>query len=308
MNLRTNNKEEIMKTNKFAPLFIAVLLMTACSKDIDVSASSETLDEASLVAESASNSIEESIDDQQGSAYAFQSPTSFDNLARLMLPTANADTACTRPVSAFCNAGVKDANYAGCEVGSNGATLTGDISLTYSDAACGLSNTGDQVQREFDISFTGPRGYFKAETTSASTNNYLGEAHSGGGLITKTAAGWDIEVLGKTRTATYRGRNVLNHSIKTTSPIEITGSLARGNRVANGGEVVISHNLAEYKAKIVANNVTWSSNCCHPVSGSYAITYEGSVTGSASLTFNGCGSAQYVKDNLNKDITLSYCH
>ena len=134
-----------------------------------------------------------------------------------------------------------------------------------------------------------------------------GNTFGGGGRLTKTAGGWTVEVLGKNKRFSRGGRELFNISTRTLTPISVTGSLSRASRVVNGGSFEVIHNKAQFVATYVPSNLTWSSACCHPVSGSLAVTYAGSVTGSSSVTFNGCGTATMVKDGLSSQITLNYC-
>jgi hypothetical protein len=104
-----------------------------------------------------------------------------------------------------------------------------------------------------------------------------------------------------------RGREVYNVSLRTLQPIVITGGLSRANRLVNSGQIEVNHNLAKFTALITPSNIQWSSDCCHPVSGSLSVTYSGSKTGTSTVTFQGCGSAQVNDNGQSEDIELSYC-
>lgn len=300
-----------MKNSKSTILiFLALLLTTACKPDSELS--ELTFDDTSNTMEAATSAMTAVIEDDQGGTYAFENrPKSDQYLTPIfneLLPQAIASNECARPYFQSCESGVKSAIYNGCSVGTRGASYSGEATLSYSDSSCQMLSYGDYVVRTYDIVFTGPKGFTKINISSEPSQNYLGETHSGGGRLTKTATGYELEVLGRNQQVNFNGRLVASQSIKTTTPIQVVGGLARTSRLINGGELVVSRNLAKYKAKFTPNNVQYSNSCCHPVSGSLSITYEGSKTGSATLTFLGCGSAQYEKDDLKRDVTLSYCH
>jgi hypothetical protein len=303
-----------MELEKLTVSIVLMILLTAftvaCKNQEETN--SVAFDETTQLMESATESVQATIEDHTDGAYSFYNPNRYERFVKPVLnevlPEAVANSSCLRPAASSCNSGVKEAIYNNCALGSSGATYSGEAALSYSDSSCQLLSSGDHVTRTYDISFTGRRGLLVVNFTSDAGQNYLGETHVGGGRLTKTNAGWEIDVLGRNQSVVFNGRQVADHSIKTTSPIQVTGSLSRAGRVIDGGELVVSHNLAQYKAIFTPNNLQYSGTCCHPVSGSLSVQYEGSRTGSATLTFNGCGSAQYQKDNLIKDITLSYCH
>lgn len=299
------------KTYRVLTLTAALLMAVGCKLEKQ-QANSATFDDTANEMEAASSAMTAVMDDQQGESFASDNRSRMERMAmpilNEILPEAVASNDCARPALQACNTGVKSATYNECSLGSRGATYSGYATLSFSDSSCQLLSSGDHVTRTYDVTFTGPRKLLNIKISSETDQNYLGETHSGGGRLTKTSSGHELEVLGRNQSVTFNGNTVASQSIKTTSPIQVTGGLRRASRVVNGGELVVSRNIAKYKAKFVADNVQYSSSCCHPVSGSFDITYEGSKTGTAKLTFLGCGSAQYEKDDLKRDITLSYCH
>jgi len=75
----------------------------------------------------------------------------------------------------------------------------------------------------------------------------------------------------------------------------------------NGGSLEVNHNLAGFTAIFTPSNLQWSAGCCHPVAGSLAVTYSGSKTGTATVSFNGCGSATVNQDGQSQAVEFSYC-
>ena len=75
-----------------------------------------------------------------------------------------------------------------------------------------MATAGDQVVRTYDYDISGPYG------------GVLSVTSEGGGRLTKTAGGWTVEILGKRKELTLRGRKILDLSISTPSPLQITGS------------------------------------------------------------------------------------
>ncbi len=218
--------------------------------------------------------------------------------------------ACTRAAAAACAGSIKTATYAGCTLGSSFFTVTGNTQLTYSSVGVcgtGLSITNDSVTREYDYSITGPGGGTLRVFSTAQTD-YRGNSISGGGRLTRTASGWNVELLGKNKVLNGAlGPELINYSLRTTTPVNITGGITRGTRVANGGALEVIHNKSKFIATHTLTALTWSASCCHPVSGSIETTLSGSKTGTINTTFTGCGLATVTKDNENKNLVFDYC-
>jgi hypothetical protein len=157
------------------------------------------------------------------------------------------------------------------------------------------------------LSIVGPRGGTVTNASSTSSD-YTGASYGGGGRLTKTASGYDLDILGKHKSLTYNSKSIFNISIRTLSTMQVTGGLSRSSRTLNGGQLQINHNLAKFTATIVPTNLQYSNTCCHPISGSLALTYSGSKTGSATITFSsGCGVASKTENGQSSQVELSYC-
>lgn len=287
-------------------LILALAGLTACGAKKEETDSS--IDEVEASVESGITTISGMGDEPSGASFADNRKTATTyayQLKNLLLPEAWA-AACSRASGNPCVSGVKSETYSQCQLPNSGRAMNGQVTLTYSDAACSLSNTGDQIERTYDLTVSGPYGG-SLNISSAAHADYRGQSFGGGGRLTKTALGWDLEVLGKRKVLTRRERTLFDVQTRTTQPLQVTGSLSRASRTVTGGSYEVVHNRARFTANYVPTNLQWTSLCCHPVSGSLAVTYSGSVNGSASVTFNGCGTATFIKDGLSRQITLNYC-
>ncbi|MBN8541781.1 MAG: hypothetical protein J0L82_15425 [Deltaproteobacteria bacterium] len=260
--------------------------------------------------ESAVTMVQGQADDAAGGTFALQTRSSASKYAiaeSLLFSSANAAN-CGRAFAQSCSVGVKSISYTNCSIGS-AFTLNGSVTLTYSDNGCAL-DIGDNVVRTYDHSISGPRGG-AIQTTSTLRTDYRGTQIGGGGRLERTgASAWQIEVLGKHKIGTRNGRTLFDVSARTTTPVDLTGTLDRSSRTVSAGAIEINHNRAQFTAvySVAAGQpLVWNSSCCHPISGQLNATYTGSVTGSGSVTFNGCGSAQLSKDGSNRTLSLGYC-
>jgi len=293
---------------KKAILMFLVCALAACAKKPAQSLSEDMAEDA--VIEAGVGVVSGLSDEQAGESYvAIRSSMTeqmFAVVQNALLPRAEADIMCGRAIFAGCSSGVREATYNSCQPGGSRATLNGFVRLSYSQAGCTLATTGDSVVRSYQMNFTGPHGGV-ATVTSAVSSDYQGQSYGGGGRLTKTALGHSAEILGKHISVSVGSRALYNVSVHTTSPVGITGSLGRSNRLVDGGLLEVNHNLRGFTASIQPHGLQWVSGCCYPVSGSLEIQYSGSRTGSATITFNGCGSAQRVANGAERDLNLNYC-
>lgn len=289
-------------------LVLTVLSLTGCGlKKQDFSAQVSNEDAA---VETGIGAISGLSDNQAGDSYlAFNNSFKekmFQEMQNFFLPQAIADGGCVRPIFEACNNGVKEAIYNNCQPANSTATINGFIRLTYSQANCTLASVADKVNRTFEVQITGPRGG-TAGISSANKTDYKGSLYGGGGQLTKVANGFDVDILGKHISLDYKGIELYNVSIRTPSTVHIIGSLSRQNRLVDGGSIEVNHNKAKFTALFEPHNLQWQSGCCYPVSGSLSVTYSGSKTGSATVTFNGCGLATHSDGVQQKPLVLNYC-
>lgn len=283
----------------------SVIGLTGCGKK-DLSASSVSSPAADAL-EAGITSVSGIADDQNGSTFAMQTKINdrYEFLASAFFPKAYA-LGCSRAVTQACSSGVRTITYADCEMGARVFSLSGSVTLTYSSNSCAMISTGDSVTRTYDYTISGPHG---GSLTMSSANHfdYRGNTIGGGGKLTRTSSGYDLDILGKHKVLKKNGSSLADITVRTIQPLEVTGGLARAGRQVNNGILEVNHNLSKFTARYTASNLVWSAQCCHPTSGTMSVTYTGSLTGSATVTFDGCGTATLEKDGTQTNIDLSYC-
>lgn len=247
------------------------------------------------------------IDDQAGESYAKITPkNSFETLEEILFPKAYA-AGCIRPVFKSCVDGIKNSQFSDCSMFRGNVLASGEINLDYSQNDCSMDETDDDVARTYEYELVGPRGG-QLNVTSQDQEDYRGQIVGGGALLTKTTTGHNLEILGKNKIFTRNGRVLRNKSIRTTAALEISGGLARGQRQVNNGQIEVIHNLAEFVATYTAQDLRWSSSCCHPVSGSLSVEYTGSLQGTAQVEFQSCGQATLERSNGDvQNVQFTYC-
>lgn len=217
-------------------------------------------------------------------------------------------SSCTRASSETCSSGVKSATYSSCSISGTTYSLTGSVDLTYSQTTdCTMNLPADYVVRTYDYTISGTRGG-SLQVTSASATDYRGTSISGGGKITKTLGGYTAQILGKHKILSFRGSEIMNHSMISLSASTITGTLARSSRSLTGGEIEIIDNRNEFVATVTPTSLQWSSSCCYPLSGSLSMELSGSKSGTVTVVFSStCGTATYTANGSSRNINLKYC-
>jgi len=191
--------------------------------------------------------------------------------------------------------------YSGCTLGTSRHTLSGVVYLEYTDGAtCALGSDGDSVVRTANLVRTA------ANTTTYQISSSLHSTYDGvelgeGARITKTSAGHNLDLLGHRRMKVSNSeKTVYDISIATTpgSPLILTGGMTRPSRKITDGSFKLYHNTGLYSMTFTPSAVTYANDCCYPVSGSFAITYAGTINGTGTLTFTGCGAGTITRTNL----------
>lgn len=144
-------------------------------------------------------------------------------------------------------------------------------------------------------------------TSSTTSTDYKNQSYGGGGRLTTTTNGWNLEILGKHKSLNVSGVELANISLRTLSPLLVTGSLSRINRTVSGGQIEVNFNKATTTAVVHPLNLQWSNSCCHPISGSMSLTWSGSKSGTSAVTFQDCGQATIIENGQERNIELSYC-
>ncbi len=293
---------------------IAATTLVACGKRqiFDSENNAAGLDTVETSVESGITALSAVADDQAGSSLASgMALRTQDYVAKVwqqLVPEAWAAT-CARPIYEACtpagSGSERSAVYNGCPL-ARGASLTGWAKLSYTDGSCQI-DVGDQVNRTYDLSISGVYGGELA-ISSLSQTDYRGATYGGGGLLERLSANaWSLSVLGKRKVLTYLGRTRFDVSVRTTSSVGLYNTLSRSGRVIDGGQFEVNHNRAKFTATYSPQNLTYSGTCCHPISGKLLVNYAGSISGSAEVEFNGCGSATLTKDGLSRTVNLNYC-
>ena len=244
-------------------------------------------DSSEFLIDSAIGAISGVIDDQIGGLYL--------------------STPCFRPSVAACENSERTMTYESCSLGTSGLSLNGTITLTYSAIDCNMATILNSVTRTYNYEIIGPRGG-SLQMSSEPAQAYEGTSVSGGGRLTHIGdSQWQVELLGKHRTLSFGGQTIYDHSLRSGSPLTVTGSLNRSSRQVNGGSIEIFHNSAEYTLNLVPNNLTWNGGC-HPSSGSLTGTLTGSLEGSVTITYTGMGQGQILIERPEEDEERSFEH
>lgn len=285
------------------------LALVGCRAQEDDASNSYTTDTQADALESGMTMLQGMADDASGSSFAYLQMPQYSKIAlaeKLIFSSAQAAN-CGRAFSQVCNVGVKSISYTSCQIGS-GFSLSGSVNLTYSNNSCNL-DIGDNVIRTYDHTISGPRGG-TIQTTSAQRADYRGTQIGGGGRLSRNGAtSWEAEILGKHKIATRNGRTLFDVSVRTTSTIAITGAVGRSGRTVSSGTLEVNHNRAGFTATysvISGQPLVWNSSCAHPVSGQLSASYQGSINGSGTITFSGCGAAQLSKDGSTRTLAIGY--
>ena len=293
---------------KFYSIIISVMAISLinCGKDQDESSIETAISDS---VEMGITSIGGALDDQSGDSIALQKDN-FKILKDLLnpLPKAYASTCLGRAIVRTCTSGIRYNEYENCTIPGTNQILDGSVTLTYSDSVnCDLDSINESVTRTYDYTRTTSWGA-TIRTFSEDSTDFEGNSYGGGATVTKTASGYELTINGKhkKRTSAF-GRSSMDISLRTENALTITGGLSRVNRVVNGGQIVLAHNLAQYKVNLEPVNLQYSSSCCYPTSGTINIVYTGQVSGSGSVTFNGCGEATATRDGEIFELELNSC-
>jgi hypothetical protein len=290
----------------FTGALISNLSLIGCG-NAGSGSSTSAVDPVEASVESAATVVSGVADDQAGSSYAMRTEVPKPSIWALIRPLQAYADDCTRAINAACVSGDKSATFNACDVPGTRRTFSGSVDLKFSDPACSMAVNGNTVTRTYGLSMIGARdGVYTLK--SDTETDYLGASYGGGGRLTKTVAGWDMDILGRHASFSRNSHELINISVRTLSPVSISGGLNRSSRVVNGGSIQVNHNLAGFTAVFSPSNLAWSANCCHPVSGTLNVVYSGSKTGNATVTFNGCGTANVANaGGASSAIALSYC-
>ncbi|MEO0335192.1 MAG: hypothetical protein AAF202_02290 [Pseudomonadota bacterium] len=291
-------KSEIKKLTFAAVLGLA---LSGCIENQEVS-QQESVDEVAMSVESGLLAISEIADDGSGTEASSKA------LLESNETDVSAKSVCPQPAYfQRCDDGKKSVRYDSCQPAYALGSLDGFVELNHSQSDCDMSLSGDEVARTYDLTYT-TRGRRKIKVSSARHEDYEGNLLGGGGLLTKTSTGFEIDVLGKNRKLIGRsGRTLINVSIATAESIVVDGSLRRAERTVVSGEILVAHNRAKFTTSLKPNNLVYNEVCCHPISGSVDIDFTGSRNGSGTVTFLQCGQAQIDTEQGSRTLNIENC-
>lgn len=154
----------------------------------------------------------------------------------------------------------------------------------------------------------GPALAVASTTSSTSHTDYRGTTIGGGARITRTGLlSFALDILGTHKVRTRaNGSKAFDVSVRTTQSVEGHGELD-GDRVLESGTIEVAHNQAEYVAEITLDEVKFTTGCCYPTSGQMNVTYSGSISGTATVTFPSCGTISFKKNDVTSTFTLAGC-
>ncbi|OQW53683.1 MAG: hypothetical protein A4S09_07200 [Proteobacteria bacterium SG_bin7] len=220
-------------------------------------------------------------------------------------------TSCTASVfSDTCVSGGKAAAYTDCTIAGTTKLFSGSVNLQYSDAGCAFTAAGQTVTRLSEL-VRKITAYETFTTSTGARTDYRGTVFGGGTRLTKTAGGYELNVLGFNKFYTSQvGAYTHDVSLKTTANITVSDPTAT-SITFTGGSLEVVDSTHKFVATYVPTNVLINySTCCYPASGSLAVTYTaGSLTGSAGISFSStsCGLATLTVNGDTSAVPLWGC-
>lgn len=235
-------------------------------------------------------------------ARVVNSSTSSDYLANLIdviFPSSAYAAACyATDTWGTCTNNVVTRTFSNCTIRTS--TLSGSVTLTYNDgtvdSTCSFPVNGT-LDRNPSFTMTGIRG--GTLTVSKTGTN--------GQRLTKTATGvYSFENDGIRRVIAANGATLYDYTTTTVSgsPLTITGS-ARASRVVDGGTLRVTNNLTSVYCDYSPEDVTWSSGCNCPSSGTWTGTCSDSKT--TELEITGCGTGTLTINGVEESLTFDRC-
>lgn len=286
-------------------LILSVLLLSlvACKKQASQTVSTINIDNYADTIETSLNSVSGAVDDANNESMVAQSSTSLiEKLIDQTLLSSAYAAACTRTLSNSFGVCTRNVN---CEAGNY--VWSGTAQLVFNNlSTCSLGTAGEFFTRTVNYTISGPRG--SLQITSSNRNVYSGATIGGGIEVTKgTGTDVDVDILGQHKILTRSsGVTIFDMSFETPTPLQLN-KLARNGRIISSGVLDVYHNRAQFKAQHTVSNLTYSSSCCYPVSGSVSSTFSGTLSGSGSVTFNSCGNFTATYNGQSKTFTMASC-
>ena len=221
-------------------------------------------------------------------------------ISDLFLPEAQA-AACNTIAFTGCSANKRIRTFDGCTVGTAGS-ITGNITLTFSDAACSAGSSSQTVKRVPNFTVTGLRG--ATFNVSATTAN--------GQILTRgagTASTFANEGIRRTF-VTPKGATILDVTTTTGTAINVTGTNRTG-RTMSGGSLILTNNLTNEICTLTPSTspvLTWTGGCSCPTQGFWSGTCSPSSK-TFKVTFGAtCGEVTVENTGeTTQTVTLDRC-
>jgi hypothetical protein len=277
-----------MKTS-FAriPAVLALVALAACGNTIGNQGDSDALRAAQA-------------NSQDSSTNTVQSVVSVVNQAALLAesvggvaPTGLSAFAGTCPSSrSGCTVNARTVAYADCTLGrysvNGAANLSYDSASTCTAANTAMPTSGSVTRTSAGLVLSVPNNGGTLNVTSDNSPAYTGESVGGGLRVSfNSATAYSIAVLGLNRVRfAADGLRIFDHSIKTSSDLQVTGTFAGRDRTVSTGSIVLHHNRLQVTATSTLTGLIWNDlGCCHPRAGTVASTIR-NLAGTTVETWN----------------------
>ncbi len=220
-------------------------------------------------------------------------------IAKLFLPQAQA-ASCAGAGFTGCSGNSIVRSYNGCTIGS--ATFSGDVTLTWSGAACAVTVPSESITRVPNFTISGRR----------SATLTVAKASSGGiGQRITWASGtgaskvFNLSSDGINRIFAIGSTVLFNQTTATSGDISVAGT-SRTSRIMSGGSLNVTNNLTSVVCNYVPTGVTWASGTCNcPTQGSWSGSCSDGKT--TTLTITGCGTATYTEGSDTEAVSFDRC-
>ena len=280
----------VMKHTKTL-ILMALFTLTACGRGLD------DQEEYAQAVGDVMSSMDESSGSTSGGYAQLQVPVrlkSAPSVLDFLIPEAQAASCLLQTFSGTCP--IKTRSFGGCTLAGGRATLTGSVTLTFTDGSCSMSSAGNSVNRAADFTISAPRGSLTVSSPG------------GGQTVTRTDYGFTYSVGGMKRVLKNSdGETVADIETKTLSAISVSGA-NRATRVMTGGQLEIKNLTRGSTAVLTPNNLTWSSTCNCAVSGSLSGSTSGDESfDDFSITITGCGTATVSSGGKSEDVEFDRC-
>jgi hypothetical protein len=191
--------------------------------------------------------------------------------------------------------------FNGCE-GPLGGIRHGTVTLNWegTSANCQLGAVGDSIIRSPDYSVVRPN----ANVLTVSKSGSEGQRITWVSGINNKVFTFENDGIHRVLTS-ENGKTLFDLTKRTDVAITVTGE-DRQNRIANGGVLEVTDNIAQITCDLVPNDITWTKETCNcAVSGTWQVSCSNGKEFDLELT--GCGTAKIVTPNNNKEIELDRC-